>query len=115
MNIEKGSIITLAIGALVALLLIGIGIYQICKKTPVAFYTGEMPPVANKLKSVSAWNKGHGFLWIGYGLIIIACFVTAVFSTADSLIKALILFGGIILPAALLVAGHHLLIKKLLL
>ena len=112
---DSGSIITLVVGGLTGLSLIILGIYQYRKPTPVSFYTGEEPPNANKLKSVSGWNRGHGRLWMGYGLIIIISYAVAVFVTADYLVKTLIMFCGPVFPAFLLVLGHHCLIKKYLL
>ncbi len=105
---------TIVIGTLVSLTLIIIGIVQIKSKKPVKFYTGEEAPVENKLKSVRGWNTGHGLLWIGYGVIIILCILSAVFWMYDSLIKTLILLGGMIVPTFLMVLGHNLLIKKYL-
>ena len=54
-----------------ALIMFGIGIFQLSSKTPVAFYTGEKAPEADTLKDVSAWNKKHGIMWIIYGVIIV--------------------------------------------
>lgn len=112
---ESGSIITLVVGGLVALSLIAIGIRQICSRTPVSFYSGEEAPSETKLRSVRGWNTGHGMLWIGYGLIIMAAYALAVFMTTDTLYKSLLLFGGTIFPTGLLVLGHHLIIRKYLL
>ena len=112
---EPGSIITLVIGGLVGLSLIAIGIHQMRKRTPVAFYSGEEPPAEACLKSVRGWNTGHGLLWVGYGLIVAASYVLAVFLTADPLYKSLLLFCGTVLPILLLVAGHRLCIRKYLL
>ena len=106
---------TLVIGTLVSLVLIIIGIVQIKSKNPVKFYTGEEAPTENKLKSVRGWNVSHGLLWIGYGVIIIVCILCAVFWNGDSLIKALVLLGGMIAPTFLMVLGHTLLIKKYIL
>lgn len=108
------SIFTLVIGALVSAVLIIIGIVQIRKKDPTGFYTGETPPLASKLKSVRAWNTGHGLLWISYGVIMLLCFIAAVLAVADPLYKTLLLFGGTIFPTLILVLGHHMLIRKYL-
>ena len=112
---DFGSILTLIVGGLVALTLILIGVHQIRKSKPVAFYTGEEPPVENKLRSVRGWNTGHGLLWIGYGTIILICYLTAVLVPMDYLVKTLLLFGGTVIPTVPLVLGHHYLIKKYLL
>ena len=104
----------LTIGAVVSLIFLIIGIVQIRRKTPVGFYTGEVPPLASHLKSVRGWNVCHGLLWIGYGLILISSFLAAAFWDTDQLYKSLLLFAAAIIPLFLMVLGHHLLIRKFL-
>ena len=109
---DASTYMALTIGAVVSLILIIIGIVQIRRKTPVGFYTGEVPPLESHLKSVRGWNISHGLLWIGYGLILIFSFLAAAFWDIDSLYKSLLLFAAAILPLFLMVLGHHLLIRK---
>ncbi|MCR5596401.1 MAG: hypothetical protein K6G12_11170 [Lachnospiraceae bacterium] len=109
---DPSSAIMLAVGALVAAILIFIGIKQFRSVTPVAFYTGEEPPAEKLLKDVRAWNHGHGSLWIGYGVVIIVCYLLAVFWAVDSLVKTLLMFCGTIFPVFLLVLGHRYLVRR---
>ncbi|MBQ8947300.1 MAG: hypothetical protein IJ058_10880 [Lachnospiraceae bacterium] len=109
---DASSAITLGIGILVSAVLIGIGVLQWRSKKPVGFYSGEEPPTEKQVPDRRAWNRGHGMLWIGYGSIMLACFVLAVFVMSDPLYKALLMFAGGIFPVLLLVIGHNALIKK---
>lgn len=59
----------------VSLVFIVIGITQYKSKKPVGFYTGETPPKAEELTDVRAWNRSHGRLWIGFGMILLASFL----------------------------------------
>ena len=111
---DASTMMALATGAVVSAIFIIIGIVQIRHKTPVGFYTGEVPPLESHLKSVRGWNICHGLLWIGYGLILISSFLVTAFWDADSLYKSLLLFAAVILPLFLMVLGHHLLICKFL-
>lgn len=54
-----------------ATIMFGIGIFQISRKTPVTFYTGEKAPAKETVKDISGWNKKHGMMWIVYGTIIV--------------------------------------------
>ena len=101
-----------AIGVL-ALLLIGIGVKQITSAEPIAFYTGDEPPEKNMLKSVRAWNTGHGLLWISSGVILATLASIALFAVEDNLIKTALLFAGGLLPMFILMIGHNILMKKL--
>ena len=111
---DTSTITALVITILVSAALIIIGIHQILRKTPVGFYTGEVPPLESHLKSVRGWNTCHVLLWIGYGLILLSSLLVSIFLEIDSLYKSLILFAAAILPLFLMVLGHHLLIRKFL-
>lgn len=108
---DPSTALMLTVGGIVSAVFIIMGIRQILSKTPVAFYTGEEPPLESHLKSVRGWNTCHGLLWIWYGLVMISCFLAAAFLTIDSLYKSLILFAAVIIPLFMMVIGHHLLIR----
>ena len=69
------NIIALVIFAVVAMVMIVIGIYQINQKTPVGFYTGDKAPSPEEITDVRAWNVKHGVMWIIYGFLIIIGYV----------------------------------------
>ena len=57
-----------------AMFMFGIGLVQIKSKKPVAFYSGEKPPLEEKVKDIENWNKKHGisidfFIPIVYDII----------------------------------------------
>ena len=54
-----------------AMFMFGIGLVQIKSKKPVAFYSGEKPPLEEKVKDIENWNKKHGIMWILYGIAIV--------------------------------------------
>ena len=64
------SIITFIIFFIVAMIMIGLGIFQLKSTSPVGFYSGEKPPREEELTDVKAWNKKHGMMWLIYGIII---------------------------------------------
>lgn len=102
---------------LVAVVMFGIGIYQIKSKNPVGFYSGEKPPKKEDLTDVSAWNKYHGFMWITYGIIIIVCYLIGegimIAEKANETLWCLIpMMGGVIIPIPIMIYLHHKMIKK---
>lgn len=107
------SVICLVIYALVALIMICIGIFQLKSKEPVAFYSGEKPPKIEAVTDIKAWNRKHGLMWLVYGIIIlISAFVVNLIG--DSIWSAILLVGGITLPLIFMVWYHHRLKNKYL-
>lgn len=45
----------LVIYLLVAMIMVGIGVFQFRSKKPVGFYSGEQPPGEDELSDVTAW------------------------------------------------------------
>ena len=100
-------IIPLFILSYVSLIMVAIGIVQYKSKKPVGFYTGETPPKAEQLTDVSAWNRMHGLMWIGYGAAIIASFLLGVLLQNQMLSVCLsfaVILGGI--PCLILIHRH---------
>ena len=103
-----GKIFMLVTMALVAFLMIGIGISQIKSKDPVGFYTGVEPPKREELTSVPLWNKKHGGMWVVYGAVILLSSVLCILLVWDT--------GWLALPFAVTVGAlpfmvwyhHHL-------
>lgn len=94
-----------------ALLMIGIGIWQIRSKKPVGFYSGEEPPRESELSDVDAWNKKHGRMWVLYGLIIMVCYAAGA-KMIESIWCLIPMCGGIMLPVPVLIWYHHQLVKR---
>lgn len=111
MNAEN--VMALCIISFVALIFIGIGISQYKSKEPVGFYSGEKPPREEDLTDVRAWNRGHGAMWIRYGVMMIAAGGCGIFIKNEALcawITLVILIGGLIG----MFVGHHKLVKMYL-
>lgn len=104
-------IIGLVIFSLVALIMIGIGIVQYISKEPVGFYTGQMPPKATELTDVTAWNKKHGSMWIMYGIVMLAGYFIS-YQMGDTILAAIPMCGGVILPLPVMIGYHHILHKR---
>lgn len=109
MNAE--SIMALCIVCFVALIFVVLGICQYKSREPVGFYTGEKPPKEEELTDVKAWNKGHGILWGGYGVLMILAGCSAI-CLRNEILGAGITFMIIISGLIGIIVGHRLLVKK---
>lgn len=107
------NIISFVIYALVAAIMIGIGITQLKSKNPVGFYSGENPPKSEELTDVEAWNKKHGMMWIIYGIIILVSFFIGSI-IGDSVWVTIPLIGGLIVPVIVMIWYHNKLRDKYL-
>ena len=47
-----------------AMFMFGIGLVQIKSQKPVAFYSGEKPPMEENVRDIEKWNRKHGIMWI---------------------------------------------------
>lgn len=104
-------ILSIAIFAAVALIMITIGISQLRSKTPVGFYTGAKPPKAEEISDVLAWNKKHGYMWIAYGIsIMLVGIIIGVCSLNKNAINTLMILllstVGVILPIIVMMIYH---------
>lgn len=96
-----------------AILFLGIGIFQYKSKSPVGFYSGEIPPKAEELTDVSAWNKKHGMMWIIYSGIVIISWIVSCF-IGDSIWILVPIFGGLLIPGVFMIMYHNRLRKTYL-
>lgn len=87
MNAEN--VFGLMIYLAVAIIMMGIGIYQLKSKKPVGFYNGEKPPTEDEISDVKAWNKRHGLMWLIYGAVIMVTYGIGgvVSETLDNVVK----------------------------
>jgi len=95
----------------VALIMIAIVIMQYKSKKPTGFYTGELPPKAEQLTDVTAWNHRHGMMWMIYGIAIIVSFLAGLLiphEVISILLPIVIILGA--LPVMILY--HHKLKKN---
>ncbi len=104
-------IISIAIFAVVALIMTIIGVSQLRSKTPVGFYTGAKPPQSEEISDVLAWNKKHGYMWIAYGIsIMLVGIIIGVCSLNENAINTLIILllstVGVILPIIVMMIYH---------
>ncbi len=109
MNMAE-NIILLVILGIVSIIMIGIGISQIKSKTPIGFYTGEIPPKEDELTNVTQWNKKHGVMWIIYGCAIICSYFVGMIMRES--IVAPCLMGGVILGGLPLMMFYHSRLKR---
>ena len=108
-----GTILMLIIMIPVALLMVGIGIYQIKSPKPAGFYSGVEPPKPEEINDLRAWNTKHGAMWMVYGGIIALSAIIFSF-VIDGLVGTVILIGGVMLPLPFMVWWHHHLESKYL-
>ena len=93
-----------------AIFMLGIGLVQMKSRKPVAFYSGEMPPLEEKVKDISAWNKKHGIMWIIYGMVIVIG-IFGGFIVGDSPLLVLIYCGCLLFPIIPMVLYHKKLVR----
>ena len=105
------SIITFIIFFIVAMIMIGLGIFQLKSTSPVGFYSGEKPPREEEVTDVKAWNKKHGMMWLIYGIIIMISYFVG-YLIGDSILCLIPFCGGLIVPVIIMIWYHHRLIKK---
>ena len=89
----------------VGMIMLGIGIWQLCSKEPVGFYTGKKPPGPSQLTDVRMWNKKHGMMWMMYGGAIILTGLLALF-LRESIVPGIATMGVIILGIPVLIFYH---------
>lgn len=110
MNAE--SIIGLVIVSIVAVIMIGIGLFQYLKKDkPVGFYTVNNPPKKEEISDITKWNRQHGLIWIIYGICVELGFSIG-FMMPSEILAVLFLLGGIIIPMPFMVIRHNQLERK---
>lgn len=103
----------LVIYLLVATVMLGIGISQYKSTKPVAFYSGEKPPLESELSDVLKWNKKHGKMWILYGIVIVTSYILGIpFLIIDSIWCIIPMCGGIIAPLPMMIGYHNKLIRE---
>ena len=93
-----------------AMFMFGIGWVQIKSRKPVAFYSGEKPPLAEKVKDIENWNKKHGIMWILYGIAIVLGILGGLI-VGDSSLLVVIYCGSLLIPIVIMVLYHKKLIK----
>lgn len=105
------NVIGAVIFAIVALIMILIGVYQLNYKTPVGFYSGKTPPKSDEITDVKGWNVRHGIMWIIYGMIMLLgyCIGLLVGNETWSVIPTI---GGCILPLPFMIIYHSYLSRK---
>ncbi|MBQ9766208.1 MAG: hypothetical protein IJW18_08430 [Lachnospiraceae bacterium] len=104
-------IIAFVILALVAAVMITIGVCQIRKKEPVGFYSGEKPPKKEQISDVKAWNHKHGIMWLAYGIVMIASYIVAAFIKSE-VVAGIILLVVIVGALPIMIVYHERLKRK---
>lgn len=107
---NSGQIFSLSIYGFVALIMAAIGVYQLRSKKPATFYSGEKQLKPEQLTSVDDWNRGHGLMWIGYGLVIILSALP--FALNAGKWTVLLMTAGVMVPIPFLVMLHERMLKK---
>ena len=96
-----------------ALVMFGIGIFQVKSRNPVGFYSGETPPSKEQLTDVDAWNRKHGFMWIAYGVCIILSWLCGLV-IGDGILLTIAYAVGLLFPIPIMILYHHKLVKDYL-
>lgn len=104
-------IATFLIYLAVACIMLGIGIFQLRSKEPVAFYSGEEGPKKEELTDVNAWNKKHGWMWVSYGIVMIISDVIGCL-IGDTIWCMIPFCGGVMIPIVIMIWYHHRLEKQ---
>ena len=94
-----------------ALLMFGIGIFQMKSKKPVGFYSGVKAPDEEEISDVKAWNKKHGAMWILYGICILLAGVCGLI-TGSSLLLLIPYLICLLLPIPFMALYHRKLVEK---
>ena len=97
---------TIAIYGFCALLMIGIGVAQWKGAKPAGFYTGVEPPKAEELTDKKTWNRKHGLMWIGYGVILFVSGLAGGWLKGSALCLIPML-GGALMPLPFMVWYHE--------
>lgn len=98
-----GYIINIIIACMVGMIFILLGIHQCKSESPVAMNTGEKPPRPEELSDVKAWNQGHGWALVGFGIAI--AFTVGVFPVVLSYANTKITMMVFLVMVAAEVAG----------
>ena len=90
-----------------------IGIWALCRKTPMHFWAGDTIP-AEKISNVKKYNLANGIMWIMASLPYFASAIIACFDFNFSLIFVWIGVGCtlLLIPAYLLIYKHFSVEKK---
>lgn len=99
---------TLAIYAFVTVIMVGIGAAQIRSKSPVSFFTGETPPKETEILDVKAWNRKHGWMFVGYGAVLMLSCIAASLCQGTA-VRLILLLGGVALPIPCMILYHSML------
>ena len=107
----RSTIVSGVILSLCAVLMFGIGVFQIKSKKPVGFYSGLKAPDEKELSDVNTWNKKHGAMWILYSICIVLAWVCELV-ICDNLLQLISFLICLFLPIPFMILYHHKLIKK---
>ena len=88
-----------------ALIFIVLGIVQLRSKKPVGFWAGETLPAPEEVTDVRAYNRGHGRMWIAYGLGLLLAWILG--SLTDNAIGICTVFGGFTIGGLLAAVWCH--------
>ncbi len=97
------------IWSLVAVSIIGIGIYSFVSKKPVGFFSGIEPP---KIKDTKKYNHVVAILWFVYGLLFELLALPFLFAKGSVLIAIVVVAGTIVISIALPIVYSLVILKK---
>ena len=103
------SMIAFIIWSIVALVIIGIGIYSFVSKKPVGFFSGIEPP---KVKDTKKYNRAVALLWFIYGTAFELLALPFLFAGGSALIAITVIGGTIALSIALPIVYSLVILKK---
>lgn len=97
------------IWSLVALVIIGIGIYSFVSKKPVGFFSGIEPPKINDTKK---YNHSVALLWFIYGILFELLALPFLFVKGNLLISMCVVAGTIVISIALPIVYSLVILRK---
>ena len=104
----NGGVAGFVIWSIIALLMLGIGVWSFCSKEPVGFWAGVKAP---EVKDVKKYNHTVGVLWFVYAILLELFGIPLLFLKQNSAGLVPVILGTVAVTIGLMVA-YHLVEKK---
>ena len=109
---NAGMVVGATIFAMVALVMVIIGIVQFVQRNePVGFYNVIAPPKKEEITDIVMWNRQHGIIWILYGVCIELGFWLGALMPSE-MWGTVFMIGGVVIPLPFMILRHHSLVKR---
>jgi len=95
--------------SVIALLIIGIGVYSFAAKKPVSFFAGVFP---SDITDVKRYNRSVAFLWFAYAIAIELIALPLLFLKQNDVLYHIFVYAGVIAISIALPIVYSLVILK---